>query len=307
MEDPTLPLPGLSPVAGCPLKACFDGGTLSSYAGVLVLREVEGRLKVPEHLARCLDDPRDPALITHALGDTIRFLMLMIAAGYEDGNDAASLRLDPVFNMAQGIAPSCRHLASQPTISRLENTADVRALLRMARAMVDLYCTSFRQVPNRIVLDIEDTFDAAHRGQQLRLFNAHHDEYGFKPIVVSDGEGRLVAAVLRPAKRPNGIEIRGHLRRLVRVIRAHWPCVEIPVHADGHYGVPVVIRLCRAMNVPFMLGLPTSARLRQQVVGLEAQVTVRYAARAGTGKVRRFTGFDNGAASWSERNVSSPA
>ncbi len=147
MDDLTLPLPGLSPVAGRPVKACFDGGSLSSDAGVLVLREVESRLDVAERLTRCLDDPRDPALITHSLADMIRFRMLMIAAGYEDGNDAASLRLDPVFKMAQGIAPSGRHLASQPTISRLENMADVRALLRMAGAMVDLYCTSFRQVP----------------------------------------------------------------------------------------------------------------------------------------------------------------
>ena len=113
MDDFTLPLPGLSPIAGRPVKACFDGGSLSSDAGVLVLREVEGRLGVAKRLARCLDDPRDPALITHSLADTIRFRMLMIAAGYEDGNDAASLRQDPVFKMAQGIAPSGRHLALQ--------------------------------------------------------------------------------------------------------------------------------------------------------------------------------------------------
>ena len=106
MDDLTLPLPGLSPVAGRPVKACFDGGTLSSDAGVLVLREVEGRLGVAERLARCLDDPRDPALITHSLAAMIRFRLLMIAAGYEDGNDATSLRQDPVFKMAQGIAPS---------------------------------------------------------------------------------------------------------------------------------------------------------------------------------------------------------
>ena len=85
--------------------------------------------------------------------------------------------------------------------------------------MVGLYCATFRQVPKRIVLDVDDTFDAVHGGQQLRLFNAHYDEYGFQPIVVFDGEGRFVAAMLRPAKRPSGAEIRAHLRRLVRAIR----------------------------------------------------------------------------------------
>jgi len=146
MDDPTLPLPGLSPVAGRSVKACFDGGSLSSDAGVLVLREVDRRLGVADRMARCLDDPRNPDLITHALADMIRFRMMMIAAGYEDGNDAASLRQDPAFKMAQGIAPSGHHLASQPTISRLENMADVRALLRMGAALVELYCASFKQV-----------------------------------------------------------------------------------------------------------------------------------------------------------------
>src|SRR5471030_1777199 len=125
--------------------------------------------------------------------------------------------------MALDLSPSDHELCSQPTISRLENLPDARALLRLGRAMVDLYCESFQQVPKRITLDIDDTFDAVHGGQQLRLFNAHYDEYGFQPIVVFDGEGRFVTAVLRPAKRPSGKEIRPFLRRLLRAIRANGP------------------------------------------------------------------------------------
>ena len=129
--------------------------------------------------------------------------------------------------------------------------------------------------------------------------NAHHDEYGFQPIVVFDGEGRFAAAVLRPAKRPKGVEIRGHLRRLVRAIRSHWPRVEILVRADRHSGVPEVIDLCRAMDVRFILGAPTSARMRRHTAGLEAQVAARYAARPRTDKMRRFTDVYDGAGSWS--------
>src|SRR4051794_4637870 len=117
--------------------------------------------------------------------------------------------------MALDLAPLDRELCSQPTISRLENRPDVRSLLRMGRAMVDLYCASFRQVPKRIVLDIDDTFDAVHGGQQLRLFNGHYDEYGFQPIVVFDGEGRMITALLRPACRPSGRQIVFWLRRLI--------------------------------------------------------------------------------------------
>lgn len=99
--------------------------------------------------------------------------------------------------------------------------------MRLGRALIDQYCASFRQVPKRIVLDIEDTFDRVHGGQKLCLFNAYHDDYGFQPIVVFDGEGRLVTALLRPGKRPGGREIGAFLRRLVGAIRARWPRVEI--------------------------------------------------------------------------------
>lgn len=294
-----LPLPGLSPVSGKSVVARFDGGTVSSDAGVVVLREVEARLRVAERLAACIDDPRDPDLIVHTLPDMIRFRALMIAAGYEDGNDAAHLRQDPLFKMAQGVAPSGRDLASQPTLSRLENMADTRALLRMRRAMVDLYCASFARIPNRIVLDIDDTFDAVHGGQQLRLFNAHHDEYGFQPIVVFDGEGRFVTAVLRPAKRPSGREVRAVLRRLLRAIRANWPQTRILLRADSHYCAPEVIDWCRANGIDFIFGVAPTSTLRKHVEALEGSTSARFKASPGERKVRRFKEFYDGAASWS--------
>jgi hypothetical protein len=137
----------------------------------------------------------------------LRFRLLMIAAGYEDGNDAGSLRHDALFKLASGRLPDAAALCSQPTLSRLENTPGRRELVNMARTMVALYCASFRQVPRRITLDIDDTFDTVHGGQQLCLFNAYYDAYGFQPIVVFDADGRPVAAMLRPARRPTGAEI----------------------------------------------------------------------------------------------------
>ena len=236
--EPTPPLQGLSPAGGKPIVARFDGGLLSSDGGLLALREVERRLGLAERLAACIDDPRLPERVRHGVAEILRFRMLMIAAGYEDGNDADSLRHDPIFKLALDRLPDDAALCSQPTISRLENLPGQRALLRMARTMVEFYCGSFRQVPRRIVLDVDDTFDAVHGEQQLRLFNAHYDEYGFQPIVVFDGEGRPVAAMLRPAKRPSGREARAFLRRLVRAIRGHWPRVEILIRADSHYCAP---------------------------------------------------------------------
>ncbi len=151
-----LPLPGLSPVAGKDVVIKFDGGRLSSDGGILTLREIEGRLRVAERMAACIEDPRASKHVTHSMADIIRFRLLMIAAGYEDGNDANSLRSDPMFKMALDLTPSDRELCSQPTISRLENLPDARALLRMGRAMVDLYCESYSKAPKRIVLDIDE-------------------------------------------------------------------------------------------------------------------------------------------------------
>jgi hypothetical protein len=169
----TASLPGLSPVAGKPIVARFDGGLLSSDGGLLALREIEQRLGIAARVAGCIADPRVPEQVTHQLDEIVRFRMLMIAAGYEDGNDADALRHDPMFKLAMGRLPDDGALCSQPTISRLENLPDKRTLLRMGYAMVDFYCDSFRHVPRRIVLDVDDTFDAAHGGQQLRLFNAY--------------------------------------------------------------------------------------------------------------------------------------
>lgn len=298
MNEITPLLPGLSPVNGKALTARFDGGAVSSDAGLLALREVERRLDVAGRLAACIDDPRDPARTVHSVADILRFRMLMIAAGYEDGIDANALRTDPMFKMALERLPGEPDLCSQATVSRLENQPDRRMLVRMARALVGLYCASFAQVPKRITLDIDDTFDAVHGGQQLRLFNAHYDDYGFQPIVVFDGAGRFVTAVLRPAKRPRGREIAAHLRRLIREIRSHWPGVDILLRGDGHYCAPEVLDLCRAQGVDFLFGLPTNAALRRRVATLEASTMTR-AEAAGGARVRRFKEFHDAAASWS--------
>jgi hypothetical protein len=298
MVDPTLPLPGLSPIDGKGIVARFDGGRLSSDGGLLVLREIERRLSVADRLAACIDDPRDPGSTVYTLADIIRFRLLMIAAGYEDGNDATGLRTDPVFQMALERLPSERDLCSQSTISRLENLPDARTLLRLGRALVDLYCASFRQVPRRITLDIDDTFDAVHGGQQLRLFNAHHDDYGFQPIVVFDEDGRFVTAVLRPAKRPKGVEIRAFLRRLIRAIRANWPQVAILVRADSHYACPEVLDWCEANGLDYLFGLPPTSTLKRHVTGLGASTAARFEADPSGGKVRRFKEFFDAAGSW---------
>jgi hypothetical protein len=299
MVDATPFLPGLSPVQGKAVVARFDGGRLSSEGGLLALREIERRLTIADRFAACLKDPRMAEKVVHRLAEIIRFRMLMIAAGYEDGNDADTLRRDPMFKLALDRLPSGEDLCSQSTISRLENLPDLRALLRLSRALVEQYCGSFRAVPKRIVLDVDDTFDRVHGSQQLRLFNAYHDDYGFQPIVVFDGEGRFVSALLRPGKRPSGVEIRGFVRRLVGTIRAHWPKVEILLRADSHYAAPEVFDWCRANRVDWIFGLAPNVALCRHVVALENSTAERFKLAPTRGKRRRFTQFYDAAGSWS--------
>jgi Transposase DDE domain group 1 len=299
MVDTTPFLPGLSPVQGKPVVARFDGGRLSSEGGLLALREIEHRLGIADRLAACLKDPRMPEKVVHRLAQIIRFRLLMIAAGYEDGNDADALRCDPMFKLALDRLPSGEDLCSQSTLSRVENLPDRRALLRLGRALVDQYCGSFRAVPKRIVLDIDDTFDRVHGAQQLRLFNAHHGDYGFQPIVVFDGEGRFVSVLLRPGKRPSGVEVRGFVRRLVGAIRAHWPKVEILLRADSHYAAPEVFDWCRANRVDWIFGVAPNVALRRHVMALEHSTAERFTRAPTGGKRRRFTQFYDAAASWS--------
>lgn len=307
MNDSMLPLPGLSPVCGKTVVAKFDGGLQSPDAGILVLHEAEQRLRVADRLAACMVDRRAPDLITHTLAEITRFRLLMIGAGYEDGNDASSLRSDPIFKMALDLLPSDRERCSQSTISHLENLPDARALLRMGRAMVDLYCESFQRIPNRITLDIDDTFDAVHGGQQLRLFNAHYDEYGFQPIVVLDGEGRFVTAVLRPAKRPSGKEVRAFLRRLLRAIRANWPKTEILLRADSHYCSPEVLTWCRTNGIDYILGVAPTTTLRRHIGDFEASTTARFDARRKTARRAASRSSSTGPRAGAASDASSPA
>src|SRR6266704_2953862 len=216
MDESTGILPGLPAVAGKPVHIAFDGGRMTSDAGILLLAAIEQRLGIAERLADCIEDPRAPERVRHDLSEMIRYRALLIAAGYPDGNDCDALRADPAFKMAVGRLPeSGADLCSQPTISRLENLPGATALKRMMAAMVELFCDSFEEVPRRILLDIDDTEDRVHGGQQLALFNAHYDSRCFLPIHIYEATtGKPVAVILRPGKTPDGAEVTLVLRQV---------------------------------------------------------------------------------------------
>jgi len=305
VDESTGILPGFPPVAGKPVHVAFDGGRMTSDTGILLLAAIEQRLGIAGRLADCIEDPRAPERVRHTLAEMIRYRALLIAAGYPDGNDCDALKSDPAFKMAIGRLPeSGADLCSQPTISRLENLPGPVALKRMMTAMVDLFCDSFEQVPRRIVLDIDDTEDRVHGGQQLALFNAYYDSRCFQPIHIYEAtSGKPVAIILRPGKTPDGAEVALVLRHVIGHIRARWPAVDIVVRGDSHYARPEAMTLCERKRVGYVFGLAGNAVLLRQVGHLAEDAALgRVAGEAD--KVRRYGDLRYAATSWKvERRV----
>jgi hypothetical protein len=305
VDESTGILPGLPPVEGKPVHVAFDGGRMTSDTGILLLAAIEQRLGIAGRLADCIEDPRAPERVRHTLAEMIRYRALLIAAGYPDGNDCDALKSDPAFKMAVGRLPeSGADLCSQPTISRLENLPGPVALKRMMAAMVEVFCDSFEQVPRRIVLDIDDTEDRVHGGQQLALFNSYYDSRCFQPIHIYEAtSGKPVAVILRPGKTPDGAEVTLVLRHVIGHIRARWPAVDIVVRGDSHYARPEAMTLCERKRVGYVFGLAGNAVLLRQVGHLAEDAALgRVAGEAD--KVRRYGDLRYAATSWKvERRV----
>ena len=292
-------LPGLSPVGAKPLTATFDAGRLSSDGGLIVLREIAGRLGLAEVITSRLHDDRDPSRVRHSYAEMALVRMLMIAAGFEDCDDIDTLRFDPALKIAAGRAPETgAELMSQPTLSRLENIADWRALARIGLGQIDLYCRSFKVPPARIVLDIDDTDDPVHGQQELALFNAHYDCTCFQPIHIFDGlSGKPVLSLLRPGKRPSGEEVAKVLRHVIRRIRKLWPHVNILVRGDSHYCSEPTLALLERLRCDYIIGFAINTKLAEIAAPWREQCEMR---RCWTGQVvRRFHQLPYKAREWS--------
>jgi hypothetical protein len=261
------------------VTAAFDGGRVTSDGGVMLLAMAEHRLGIADRLARCFPDHRDPTRIVHTRADMIRARIHAIACGYEDADDLDFLRTDPAFKLACGRLPETGvDLCSQPTLSRLENAPALKDAIGLTYALVDQWMASYDREPASVVLDIDDTCDVAHGHQQLSLFNAHYDERCFLPIHVYDTErSRPVAVVLRPGKTPGGVEVRAHLRRLVRHIRKRWAKTRITFRGDGHYARPEAMAWCEDNGVDYIFGLPGTKPLSRKVDGKADEVRVQRA------------------------------
>jgi hypothetical protein len=240
----------------------FDGGTLTSDGGLVLLREVDQRLDLIRRVDEAIPDPRDPFYTAHPQAEILTSRIFGIAAGYEDANDHQYLRHDAAFQVAAGRTPAQSNyddehtpLASPPTHSRFENRIDSKVIFRLHEILVDTFLDSFDKPPEQIILDYDATDDPTHGNQEQCYFNGFYDGYCFLPLYVFCGDQILVSH-LRPSSVGAAHHACGVTRLLVTKIRSRWPDVKIILRGDGGFAVERLMRWCDKNEVDYVFGLP---------------------------------------------------
>jgi hypothetical protein len=298
MSDDTLLPFDLPSVRRKKLTVDFAGGCHSSDGGLLLLREAERKLGVCRRLAAAMPDRRDPDRVRHAMFEMVMARASAIACGYEDAIDLDRLRHDPLLKVAVGRCPqSGAPLASQSTISRLENAPSKTEAGRLSAALLDQFGATVK--PGKLeVLDIDDTFCAAHGGQQLAFWNAHHDERGFASMhIYHVASGAPVAAILRSARTPKGSEVRTVIKHVTERLRRHWPKTRLVWRGDSHYGRVEAMDWAEDHGADYIFGLAGNAAL--DALAAETAVNLRFChAMSRKPKLRTYVSFSYQAGSW---------
>ena len=286
-------------ISGRKIEADFDGGMTTSDGGVLLLRQAESKIGIVDRIVEALSDHRHQSYIDHTYTDLIRQRVFQIACGYEDANDSNDLRSDPGLKAACDRLPvTGDDLASQPTMSRLENSVSRTELYRIGLALLETFIESYDKPPRKIILDIDDTDDPTHGSQQLSLFHAYYDEYCYMPVHLYEGQtGKLITTILRPGRRIRGSEAAAILRRVLDHLLMAWPHVRICLRGDSHFSAPKVHDLCDEYGIDFILGQAVNTKLNALGAPLMEQAAVLAEQREEP--VRLFTEFDYQAGSWS--------
>ncbi|HYA38222.1 MAG TPA: IS1380 family transposase [Candidatus Methylomirabilis sp.] len=280
------------------LTVDFNGGNQSSDAGLLLLREAERRLGVCRRLAVAMPDRRAPNRVVHEMFEMVAARAMAIACGYKDAIDHDRLRHDPLMKVAVGRHPQTgAPLASQSTISRLENAPSKTEAARLCAALLDQFGATVK--PGRMeILDIDDTFCAAHGGQQLAFWNAHHDERGFASMhIYHVASGTPVAAILRPARTPKGTEVRTVVKHVTKRLKQHWPHSRIVWRGDGHYGRVEAMEWIESDGDDYIFGLAGNAVLDAMVAKTADNLRFHHA-KSRQPKLRTYASFVYQATSW---------
>jgi hypothetical protein len=249
----------------------FDGGSLTSDGGLVLLREVDRKLNLIDRVAAAIPDPREPLRTAHSQSEILTSRIFGIAAGYEDANDHQELRHDPAFQVAAGRTPAENHdveqhqpLASPSTHSRFENRIESKEIFTLHEILVDTFLDSYDSPPEEIILDYDATDDTTHGNQDRRHFNGFYDSYCFLPLYVFCGD-QLLVSYLRPSSVGAAHHARGITKLLVEKIRSRWPETRIILRGDSGFAIERLMRWCDKNDVGYIFGLQKNDVLIRQI------------------------------------------
>lgn len=276
------------------IEADFDGGDLSSEAGVLLLRRMDQRLGLCASAARALRDERQRGKVRHSLASMLAQRVYGLCQGWSDVSDHNALRSDLAMQTAVGRDEA---LASAPTLSRLETAATPAQAWALHGVLLDQFIASRRtgRAPRELVLDVDATHVPLHGQQERGFFHGYYDNYCYLPLYVFCGQD-LLACVLRPSDRDPASVVTALLKRLIDVLRKVWPKVRIVVRGDSGFCRPRVLRRLDAWGVHYVIGLQKNARLLRQCELAELALADQYR-DCGT-KQRMYGSFAYAADSW---------
>ncbi len=287
------------------LTVAFDGGRLTSDGGLVWLAQADDHLGLSAAFSRRIREWRRGP-VHHPLRLLVRQRILQIACGYEDQNDADTLRHDPLLKLVCGRLPEHgADLASQPTLSRLENAVDRRACYRLAQTLVDVYLQERERagVPDHVLLDLDGTDDPTHGEQEGSSYHGSYRQHMYHPLLIFDGHtNHLITAVLRHGTVHASHGVVAILRRLVTAMRRRWPAVRIELRADSGFAIPTLYDYCEREHLDYTIGLAPNSRLQALAAPLVEQAKQQHTA---TGAKARLAGEGQYAAgSWAhERRV----
>jgi hypothetical protein len=254
----------------------FDGGTISSDGGSLLLRQTNKRLNLLPRLAKCFLDGRNQNLVEHSVQQMVSQRIYGLALGYEDLNDHEQLRTDPVFGILVG-REDLEPLAGKSTLNRLEPGTGINNRYKkitfwkdsVDELMVNIFIESYKNVPAEIVLDIDTTDLPLHGNQEGRFFHGYYGNYCYLPFYVFCGE-QLLCSRLREANHDAAFGSLDEMKRIVSQIRTAWPEVKILLRGDSGFCRNELMNWCAGNKVDFLFGLAKNKRL-SKIIGADLQ------------------------------------
>ena len=277
------------------IETGFDGGDITSDAGVLLLQKADRYLGLCSSVAAALDDTRRSASCQHDGLSLLRQRVYGLALGYEDLNDHGSLRSDLAIQTALG---RDQVLASSSTLCRWENRANREWAVAIHKAMVDQFITSFDRAPRRLILDFDATDDRVHGNQEGRFFHGYYDHYCYLPLYVFC-DNQLLVSYLRPSKIDGAKHAWAILSLLVKRLRQAWPKVKIIFRGDSGFCRWKMLSWCERNQVDYIVGIAKNKALKRRCAESIHQAQ-QYYHQYGR-KVRWFREFYYGARTWNRK------